>query len=88
MPVENLNSESKDNIIHPLPVPKSKICNSLLILPFNFFRSNSIINSVSGLGISTLLSIIYSCFQKFLLPIIYAIGSNFNLRSTRCIYFK
>ena len=51
-----------DKRIHPEPVPMSKNCNCE---SFEYiFKTCSIINSVSGLGINTLLLTKNSSFQK------------------------
>ena len=53
-------------IIHPDPVPISKIFFDLLF--GKYFKHSSTINSVSGLGISTDLLVINLYFQKYLKP--------------------
>ena len=70
-PIASLYSSSKLNIIHPEPVPKSKILQ-------NFPCDNvcSINVSVSGRGSKTLGEIINLFFQKYLSPIICEIGWN------------
>ena len=58
--------------MHPDPVPISNIF--LFDNLGKFFSACSIINSVSGLGISTFLSTLNLYFQKSLKPRICAIG--------------
>ena len=66
-----------DKIIHPDPVPMSKICFiSFFLISFKTWSTNI---SVSGLGIKTDLLILKLFFQNSLKPNIYAIGSLFFL---------
>ena len=61
-----LNTNRILNIIHPEPVPISRIFLFLFFL--KFFKTFSIISSVSGLGIRTLGLVMNFCFQNSLYP--------------------